>query len=91
VYRVLEATVAYATLISTFYYYYYYYYYYHKSTQKNSSKYSSQIVVHLLVQVLKTNKTAYDVNIVCNVRLVSLKPIIIWRQKRMQNLHLQRT
>jgi len=28
VYRVLKATVAYATLISTFYYYYYYYYYY---------------------------------------------------------------
>ena len=26
VYRVLEATVAYATLICTFYYYYYYYY-----------------------------------------------------------------
>ena len=26
-YRVLEATVAYATLICTFYYYYYYYYY----------------------------------------------------------------
>ena len=26
-YRVLEATVAYATLIRTFYYYYYYYYY----------------------------------------------------------------
>ena len=25
-YRVLEATVAYATLICTFYYYYYYYY-----------------------------------------------------------------
>jgi len=25
VYRVLEATVAYATLICTFYYYYYYY------------------------------------------------------------------
>ena len=28
VYRVREATVAYATLICTFYYYYYYYYYY---------------------------------------------------------------
>jgi len=28
VFRVLEATVAYATLICTFYYYYYYYYYY---------------------------------------------------------------
>jgi len=28
VYRVLEATVAYATLICTFYYYYYYYYYF---------------------------------------------------------------
>ena len=28
-YRVLEATVAYATLICTFYYYYYYYYYYY--------------------------------------------------------------
>ena len=27
-YRVLEATVAYATLICTFYCYYYYYYYY---------------------------------------------------------------
>ena len=27
-YLVLEATVAYATLICTFYYYYYYYYYY---------------------------------------------------------------
>ena len=26
-YRVLEATVAYATLICTFYYYYYYYYF----------------------------------------------------------------
>ena len=30
VYRVLEATVAYATLICTFYYYYCYYYYSHK-------------------------------------------------------------
>jgi len=29
VYRVLEATVAYAMLICTFYYYYYYYYYYY--------------------------------------------------------------
>ena len=28
-YRVLEATVAYATLICTFYYYYYYYYYHY--------------------------------------------------------------
>jgi len=28
VYRVLEDTVAYATLICTFHYYYYYYYYY---------------------------------------------------------------
>jgi len=31
VYRVLEATVAYVTLICTFYYYYYYYYYYRPS------------------------------------------------------------
>jgi len=28
-YRVLEATVAYTTLICTFYNYYYYYYYYY--------------------------------------------------------------
>jgi len=32
VYRVLEATVAYTTLICTYYYYYYYYYYYNENS-----------------------------------------------------------
>jgi len=41
VYRVLEAIVAYATLICTFYYYYHYYYYYYYCRHKPASFTSS--------------------------------------------------
>ena len=45
-YRVLEATVAYATLICTFYYYYYYYYYYVCSVCGQSSSSAEQHHYH---------------------------------------------
>ena len=52
-----------------------------KSAHMNSSKYSSQNITTYNVLVLKTNKTTYGVNqCIRNVRLVSLKPVIIWRQ-----------
>ena len=49
-YRVLEATVAYATLICTFYYYYYYYYYYYRWYIQSMSAYS--VLVQRFVVVL---------------------------------------